>query len=137
SQLPEIRDAPNAHDLPPPSGQGASLVFERVSYRHNARSVGLSDVSFVTPPGTTTALVGPSGAGKTTAVRLALRLIDPQEGLVRIDGADLREVRQVSLRRALALVPQEVALFNDTLAANIGFGDPEATEAEVWEAIRA
>jgi ATP-binding cassette subfamily B protein len=70
-------------------------------------------------------------------VRLALRLIDPQEGLVRIDGADLREVRQASLRRALALVPQEVALFNDTLYANIAFGEPDAGEAEVWEAVRA
>jgi len=136
-QLPEIRDAPNARDLPPATHGGADLVFEHVSYRHSARSMGLSDVSFVTPPGTTTALVGPSGAGKTTAVRLALRLIDPQEGVVRIDGVDLKEVRQASLRRALALVPQEVALFNDSLYANIAFGDPEATEAEVWAAIRA
>jgi ATP-binding cassette subfamily B protein len=137
SQLPEIRDAPNARDLPPAAHGGADLVFAHVSYRHSARSIGLSDVSFETPPGTTTALVGPSGAGKTTAVRLALRLIDPQEGVVRIDGVDLREVRQVSLRRALALVPQEVALFNDSLYANIAFGDPEASEAEVWAAIRA
>ena len=136
-QLPEIRDAPNARDLPPAALGGADLVFEQVSYRHSARSVGLSDVSFHTPPGTTTALVGPSGAGKTTAVRLALRLIDPQEGLVRIDGVDLREVRQTSLRGALALVPQEVALFNDSLYANIAFGDPEASEADVWGAIRA
>jgi ATP-binding cassette subfamily B protein len=136
-QLPEIRDAPNAHDLPPAASGGADLVFEQVSYRHSARSMGLSDVSLHTPPGTTTALVGPSGAGKTTAVRLALRLIDPQEGLVRIDQADLREVRQASLRRALALVPQEVALFNDSLYANIAFGDPEASEADVWGAIRA
>jgi len=136
-QLPEIQDAPNAHDLPPATSGGADLVFDRVSYRHSARSVGLADVSFETPPGTTTALVGPSGAGKTTAVRLALRLIDPQDGVVRIDGVDLREVRQASLRRALALVPQEVALFNDSLYANIAFGDPEASEGEVWEAIRA
>jgi ATP-binding cassette, subfamily B, heavy metal transporter len=136
-QLPEIQDAPDAHDLPPAASGGADLTFEHVSYRHSARSVGLADVSFDTPPGTTTALVGPSGAGKTTAVRLALRLIDPQEGVVRIDQADLREVRQASLRRALALVPQEVALFNDSLYANIAFGDPDASEAEVWEAIRA
>jgi ATP-binding cassette, subfamily B, heavy metal transporter len=137
SQLPEISDAPNARDLPPAAHGGADLVFDHVGYRHSARSTGLSDVSFETPRGTTTALVGPSGAGKTTSVRLALRLIDPQEGAVRIDGVDLRDVRQASLRRALALVPQEVALFNDSLAANIAFGDPEASEAEVWEAIRA
>jgi ABC-type transport system involved in Fe-S cluster assembly fused permease/ATPase subunit len=136
-QMPEIADAPGAHDLPPASARGAELVFDHVTYRHNARSIGLADVSFTTPPGTTTALVGPSGAGKTTSVRLALRLIDPQEGAVRIDGADLREVRQASIRRALALVPQEVALFNDTLAANIAFGNPDASEADVWEALRA
>jgi ATP-binding cassette subfamily B protein len=136
-QLPEIADAPHAHDLPPASTRGAELVFDHVTYRHNARSVGLADVSFTTPPGTTTALVGPSGAGKTTSVRLALRLIDPQEGAVRIDGADLREVKQASIRRALALVPQEVALFNETLEANIAFGNPEASAADVAEAVRA
>ena len=135
--LPEITDSPTARDLPPASAEGADLVFDHVTYRHDARSVGLADVSFRTPPGTTTALVGPSGAGKTTSVRLALRLIDPQEGAVRLDGADLREVRQTSIRRAVALVPQEVALFNDTLLANIAFGDPTASEADVWGAVEA
>jgi ABC-type transport system involved in Fe-S cluster assembly fused permease/ATPase subunit len=133
---PEIQDAPHAADLPPASARGADLVFDHVSYRHDARTVGLTDISFETPPGTTTALVGPSGAGKTTAVRLALRLIDPQAGAVRVDGADLRTVKQASLRGALALVPQEVALFNDTLIANIAFGDPNASEADVWGALR-
>jgi ABC-type transport system involved in Fe-S cluster assembly fused permease/ATPase subunit len=135
--LPEIRDAPNARDLPPASDSGADLVFDHVNYRHSARSMGLDDVSFKTPPGTTTALVGPSGAGKTTSVRLALRLIDPQSGAVRIDGVDLRDVKQASIRRALALVPQEVALFNDTLLANIAFGDPAADETQIWEAVQA
>ncbi|HEY1753202.1 MAG TPA: ABC transporter ATP-binding protein/permease [Caulobacteraceae bacterium] len=137
SILPEIQDAPNARDLPPASSDGADLVFDHVTYRHSARSLGLDEVSFHTPPGKTTALVGPSGAGKTTSVRLALRLIDPQGGTVRIDGVDLREVRQGSIRRSLALVPQDVALFNDTLQANIAFGEPGATEADVWEAVRA
>jgi len=135
--LPEITDAPHAHDLPPATGLGADLIFDRVSFRHSARSMGLDDVSFHTPPGTTTALVGPSGAGKTTSVRLALRLIDPQAGSVRVDGVDLKDVKQASIRQALALVPQEVALFNDTLQANIAFGNPDATEAEVWAAVEA
>jgi ABC-type transport system involved in Fe-S cluster assembly fused permease/ATPase subunit len=134
---PDIVDRPGARALPPASSGGADLVFDHVSYRHSARSIGLADVSFATPPGTTTALVGPSGAGKTTAVRLALRLIDPQEGAIRIDGVDLRDVRQAALRRALALVPQEVALFNDSLMANIAFGNPEASEADVWGAVEA
>jgi len=135
--VPEILDAPHAQALPPASARGADLVFDHVSYRHSARAIGLTDISFETPPGTTTALVGPSGAGKTTAVRLALRLIDPQGGEVRVDGADLRHVKQASIRGALALVPQEVALFNDTLVANIAFGDPNASEADVWDALRA
>jgi ATP-binding cassette subfamily B protein len=134
---PEIVDAPNARELPPAATGGADLVFDNVTYRHSARSIGLSDVSFETPRGTTTALVGPSGAGKTTSVRLALRLIDPQSGAVSIDGVDLRDVRQGSIRAALALVPQEVALFNDTLGANIAFGKPGAGESEIWGAVEA
>jgi ATP-binding cassette subfamily B protein len=97
----------------------------------------LSDVSFTVAPGTTTALVGPSGAGKTTIARLALRLIDPQAGRVRLDGMDLRQVSLASLRSAAALVPQDVALFNDSLWANIAFGDPNASEAAVWAAAEA
>ncbi len=134
---PDIVDTPAARDLPPASSAGARLVFKDVSFRHAGRSVGLGDVSFEIAPGTTTALVGPSGAGKTTIVRLALRLIDPGAGAVMIDGMDLRDVRQASLRRSVALVPQEVALFNDTLGANIAFADPNASESEVWAAAEA
>jgi ATP-binding cassette subfamily B protein len=134
---PEIVDAPDARPLPPASGQGAALAFERVSFRHDARSVGLSGVSFEARPGSTVALVGPSGGGKTTAARLAMRLIDPQAGRVVIDGIDLRGVRQDSLRGAVALVPQDVALFNDTLYANIAFARPDATPDEVRAAAEA
>jgi len=134
---PDITDAPNARTLPPASGNGADLAFEGVAFQHAARSVGLDKVSFVTPHGTTTALVGPSGSGKTTLARLALRLIDPQAGRVMIDGVDLREVAQTSLRSAVALVPQDVALFNDTLWANIAFADPDATKEAVWAAAEA
>jgi ATP-binding cassette subfamily B protein len=130
-RTPDIVEAPDAADLPPASPGGARLEFREVGFRHDARSQGLLNLSFVAEPGTTVALVGPSGAGKTTAVRLALRLIDPQAGAVLLDGVDLRRVRQAALRRAIALVPQDVALFNDTLRANIGFGRPEAGEAAV------
>jgi ABC-type transport system involved in Fe-S cluster assembly fused permease/ATPase subunit len=133
----EISDAPDAKDLPPASGQGASIAFEHVGFQHDARSVGLRDVSFETPPGTTTALVGPSGAGKTTAVRLAMRLLDPKEGKVRIDGLDMRQVKLSALRRAVALVPQDVALFNDSLYANIAFARPDAGTDEVRAAAEA
>ena len=134
---PEIVDAQDARDLPPAMGQGASVAFEHVGFRHDARSVGLRDVSFAIAPGTTTALVGPSGAGKTTAVRLAMRLIDPQEGRVIIDGSDMRQVKQAALRGAVALVPQDVALFNDSLYANIAFARPVAGIADVRAAAEA
>jgi ABC-type transport system involved in Fe-S cluster assembly fused permease/ATPase subunit len=89
------------------------------------------------PGDVTAAFVGPSGAGKTTMVKLAMRLLDPEEGAIRIDGVDLRQVRGRSLRRAVALVPQDVALFNTTLAVNIGFAKPGATDAEIRAAADA
>jgi ATP-binding cassette subfamily B protein len=136
-QNPEVADAPGAPDLTLRDPHGAEVVFENVSFRHSARVEGLREVSFRAAPGATVALVGPSGAGKTTLVRLALRLIDPQEGRVLIDGQDLRSVTQASVRRAVALVPQDVALFNDTLGVNIGFGLPGATDEEIWAAAEA
>ena len=134
---PDITDKPNARDLPPASGRGAAIAFDQVSYRHDARSAGLEEVSFEAPPGSTVALVGPSGAGKTTVVRLAMRLLDPQSGAVRLDGADLRDLKLAGLRRAVALVPQDVALFNDSLHANIAFARPGASDAEVRDAAEA
>ena len=137
-QAPDVAEASDASDLPTaPAGQGGAVVFDAVSFRHGARSEGISEVSFRAAPGTTVALVGPSGAGKTTLVRLALRLIDPQSGGVSIDGVDLRALKMAALRRAVALVPQDVALFNDTLEANIAFGRPDASPAEVLAAAEA
>ena len=137
-QSPDVAEAPDAADLPPAAGGvGGAVAFESVSFRHGARSEGLSDVSFVARPGTTVALVGPSGAGKTTMVRLAMRMIDPQAGRVTIDGVDLRQLRFPALRGAVALVPQDVALFNDTLEANIAFGRPDASPDEVAVAAEA
>lgn len=137
-QTPQVADAPDARPLPRPAdARGSALAFDHVGFRHDARANGLEDVSFVAAPGTTTALVGPSGSGKSTIVKLALRLLDPQEGAVLIDGMDARGVTQESLRAAVALVPQDVALFNDTLRANIGFARPDADEAAIWAAADA
>ena len=133
-QRPGVAEAPGAADLPPGETNGAHLVFDKVSFRHGARSQGLNEVSFEARAGSTVALVGPSGAGKTTMVRLAMRLIDPQEGRVLIDGADLTQVRQGSLRRAVSLVPQDVALFNDSIRTNIAFARPEADDQAIWAA---
>lgn len=138
NQNPEIADAPNAVDLPPsPDRRGGAILFEQVTFRHGARSTGLEEVVFQAEPGTTTALVGPSGAGKTTIVRLAMRLIDPEAGAVRLDGLDLKAVRKDSLHSAIALVPQDVALFNDSLYANIAFARPDATPQAVRAAADA
>lgn len=137
-QTPQVADAPDARPLPRPAdARGASLAFEAVGFRHDARANGLEDVSFVAAPGTTTALVGPSGSGKSTIVKLALRLLDPQTGRVLIEGEDARSVTQESLRRAVALVPQDVALFNDSVGANIAFARPGADEAAIWAAAEA
>jgi ATP-binding cassette subfamily B protein len=137
-QTPQVADAPDARPLARLEGvNGAALTFEHVGFRHDARANGLENVSFHAAPGTTTALVGPSGSGKSTIVKLALRLLDPQEGQVLVDGVDVRAVTQESLRAAVALVPQDVALFNDSLRANIGFARPDADEAAIWAAAEA
>jgi len=137
NQVPAVADRPDARQMPQAMVHGAELAFSDVSFRHSARSQGLESVSFQAPPGSTTAIVGSSGAGKTTLVRLALRLIDPQGGSVMIDGCDLRALKQSALRGAVALVPQDVALFNDSLRVNIGFGRPDANDQEVWAAADA
>ncbi len=137
-QTPDVAEAPDAVDLPEGRDQrGGDVVFQGVGFRHDARSEGLSDVSFHIAPGKTTALVGPSGAGKTTLVRLALRLIDPQSGQVELDGVGLKRLKVAALRRAVALVPQDVALFNDSLKANIAFARPDLDEGAIWAAAEA
>ena len=135
--VPDIADPVPARPLPPATGSGARLNFDAVGFRHGSRATGLEDITFEAAPGTTTAIVGPSGAGKTTVVRLALRLVDPGSGRVTLDGIDLRDLARTDLRRAVALVPQDVALFNDTLGANIAFARPGATEAEIQAAAEA
>ena len=136
-QTPDVAQAPDAVDPPPADGRGGAVVFTGVSFKHGARSQGLEEVSFTAAPGQTVALVGPSGAGKTTLVRLALRMIDPQSGSITLDGVDLKQLKMAALRSAVALVPQDVALFNDTLAANIAFARPNSSEDQVRAAAAA
>ncbi len=136
-QAPDVAEAPGAVDPPPADDRGGAVVFAGVSFKHGARSQGLEEVSFTAAPGQTVALVGPSGAGKTTLVRLALRMIDPQSGSITLDGVDLKQLKMAALRSTIALVPQDVALFNDTLAANIAFARPDSTEAQIRAAADA
>ena len=129
-----IVDAPLARALP--EGRGR-VVFEDVHFVYPDGRPGLRGLSFVAEPGRTLALVGPSGAGKSTALALIPRLRDVSAGTVLVDGADVRGVTLASLREAIAYVGQEMLLFDDTIAANIRMGRPDASEAEAVAAAMA
>ncbi len=128
AQTPQVADAPGAPELPRGPGE---IAFSHVDFAYRDDRPLLRDVDFVVPAGTKTAIVGPSGSGKSTVARLLLRFYDATAGSVRIDGCDVRDVAQASLRRAIGLVPQDAALFNDTLGANIAYGRPDATQDEI------
>ncbi|MDA8603563.1 ATP-binding cassette domain-containing protein [Alphaproteobacteria bacterium] len=128
-----IHDKASAPDLVPGDG---SLAFEGVTFDYASKGTVLRDLSFVVPGGKTTALVGPTGAGKSTIQKLLLRLYDPDKGSILIDGQDIRDVRLRSARDALGVVPQDCVLFHDTIDANIRYARPEASMDEVREAAR-
>jgi ABC-type transport system involved in Fe-S cluster assembly fused permease/ATPase subunit len=129
----EVADRPGAPGL---AVTGGRVRFENVSFAYNPARQILKDVSFEVPPGRTVALVGPSGAGKSTISRLLFRFYDVGQGRILIDGQDIREVQQFSLRQAIGIVPQDTVLFNDTLHYNIAYGRPDATPEDIIEAAR-
>jgi len=130
----DIRDQPGAPALRIERG---GIVFDRVAFAYDPRRPILREVSFEVPPGRRVAVVGASGAGKSTLARLLFRFFDVTGGAIRIDGQDLREVTQYSLRAALGIVPQDTVLFNDSIYANIAYGRPSAAHGEVIAAARA
>lgn len=132
-QQPEVEDKTGAQPL---KIEGASLSFDNVHFSYDPDRPILKGVSFDVPAGETVAVVGPSGAGKSTISRLLFRFYDVTSGSVRIDGQDLRDVTQKSLRDAIGMVPQDTVLFNDTIEYNIRYGRPDATKQEVAEAAR-
>ncbi len=141
---PEVRDAPDAYPLPPVRGlirfEDVSFAYGRAETQGMAEGLGprvLKDVTVTIDPGRTTALVGPSGAGKTTLVHLVGRYYDPIAGSVSVDGHDLRRVRVHSLREQIAVVPQEPILFAASIGENIGYGRLDATDAEIEAAAAA
>ncbi len=116
--------------------RGGEICFENVDFAYSEARPILKSVSFRLAPGEKVAVVGPSGAGKSTLVKLLFRFYDPSAGRILVDGQDIREVTQASLRGAIGIVPQDTVLFNDSLFENIRYGKPEASDAEVEEAIR-
>lgn len=129
---PDVDDKPDAPDM---ALTGGAVRFDAVSFAHEGRERSVDQVSLEVPAGSFVGLCGPSGAGKSTMLKLLFRFYDPAGGAVSIDGQDLRDVSQESLRSALGLVPQDVVLFNDTLRANVLYGRPEASEDEIWDAV--
>ncbi len=130
----EVDDAPGAPALQVSAGQ---VRFDRVSFAYEPARLILHELSFEIPPGKTVAVVGPSGAGKSTLARLLFRFYDVGEGAITVDGQDLRQVTQASLRQAIGIVPQDTVLFNDSIGYNIAYGRPGASQAEVEAAARA
>jgi ATP-binding cassette subfamily B protein len=131
AEPPAIVEAANPKPLPKPLR--GSVRFEAASFRYPTRpeSLALDRFDLTVAPGETVAIVGPSGAGKTTVFNLLLRFYDPESGTIRIDGVDIRDLRFADLRSALAIVPQEPVLFTASVAENIHYGRPDASDAEV------
>jgi ATP-binding cassette subfamily B protein len=130
---PEVEDRPGAPALAVKRGM---VAFRHVDFRYDPRREILRDVDFTVAPGASVAIVGPSGAGKSTIARLLFRFYDVTDGAIEIDGQDIRDVTQDSLRRAIGVVPQDTVLFNDTIYYNIAYGRPGASRAEIEEAAR-
>ncbi len=130
----DIVDAPNAQPLPPIVGR---VTFDNVSFEYDSNIPVLHQINIDVQPGQVVALVGPSGAGKSTLVNLIPRFYDVTAGQISIDGYDIRQITSLSLREQIGIVPQETALFSDTIAQNIRYGLLEATPAQVEAAARA
>ncbi len=129
----EIADKPEAKPL---AIQGAHIKFDKVNFGYDAKRQILFDVSFEVPAGQTVAVVGSSGAGKSTLSRLLFRFYDIGSGSISIDGQDIRDVTQASVRASLGIVPQDTVLFNDTIRYNIGYGRPGASDTDIEDAAR-
>jgi len=129
--VPVVRDRPDAHD----PGRVRGLVeFKDVSYSYDGKRPAVADLSFTALPGETIAMVGPTGAGKSTALALLHRAFDPQSGCIKIDGMDIKAIKLAALRHNIGVVYQEALLFNRSIAENLRVGNPDATDEQLLEA---
>ncbi|KAI8337672.1 hypothetical protein BC941DRAFT_375486 [Chlamydoabsidia padenii] len=129
-----VKDIPGAPDLLVKEG---AIVFDNVTFTYDNRQTALNGVSFTVPAGKKVALVGPSGSGKSTIIRLLFRFYDPTTGSISIDGQNIRNVKQTSLRHNIGVVPQDCVLFNDTIMYNLQYGNIHASKEEVYQAAKA
>lgn len=129
----KIVDEPDAKEL---EANGGEIVFDHVTFGYASNRTILRDITFSIPAGQKVAVVGPSGSGKSTLARLLFRFYDVDSGEIRINGQSIGGVTQQSLRQAIGVVPQDTVLFNDTIHYNLGYGRPDASEAEIQEAAR-
>ena len=126
----EIKEKPNSKNL---EISKASISFQNVSFNYDERRKIIKNISFEILPNQTVAIVGPTGGGKSTISKIFFRFYDPDSGSILIDGQDISKVKQHSLRQQIAVVPQDTVLFNDTLYYNIGYGNPNATDQEIYK----
>jgi len=131
-EKPNIKDSDHSIDL----SDEASIEFRNVSFDYDPKRTIIKDISFKVPNGKKVALVGPTGAGKSTISRLLFRFYDPKQGSVFINNQDIKDMSQISLRRLIGVVPQDTVLFNDTIYYNISYGDPKASQEEVYKSAK-
>jgi ATP-binding cassette subfamily B protein len=129
----EVKDKPDAKEL---AVSGGEIKFENVVFAYEPERTVLKGISFTVPAGKTVAVVGPSGAGKSTISRILYRFYEIKDGRVTVDGQDIRDVTQASLRKAIGIVPQDTVLFNDTVKYNIAYGRIGANESDIKDAAR-
>ena len=131
-EKPNIKDSDHSIDL----SDKASIEFRNVSFDYDPKRTIIKDISFKVPNGKKVALVGPTGAGKSTISRLLFRFYDPKQGSVFINNQDIKDMSQISLRRLIGVVPQDTVLFNDTIYYNISYGDPKASQEKVYKSAK-